>query len=168
MNQEKIPYDSTEETKKHIFRVAELISKIVLELLLRMERHDASKLKSPEKETFDIYTPKLKATTYGSEEYKTYLKEMQKILDIHYVLNTHHPEHYFSQGISGMDLVDLIEMLCDWKAATERHANGDIEKSILINKERFGISDQLVAVLQNTIAKFPIYDKHISNAHKLL
>ena len=45
----------------------------------------------------------------------------------------------------------LIEMLADWKAASLRHANGDIFESLRINKERFQISDQLIEILENTI-----------------
>ena len=50
-----------------------------------------------------------------------------------------------------MNLVDLIEMICDWKAASERHADGDIYKSIEINQKRFGYSDELKQILKNTI-----------------
>jgi hypothetical protein len=50
-----------------------------------------------------------------------------------------------------MNLVDLLEMVCDWKAATLRHANGDIEKSLEINQKRFGYSDELKAILRNTV-----------------
>jgi hypothetical protein len=45
-------------------------------------------------------------------------------------------------------------MFFDWKAATERHADGDIFKSILINEKRFGISEQLVRIMQNTAARY--------------
>lgn len=55
-----------------------------------------------------------------------------------------------TSGISGMSLLDLLEMLCDWRAATERHADGNILKSLTINRERFFIGDQLYAVLENT------------------
>lgn len=53
-------------------------------------------------------------------------------------------------GANGMSLLDLIEMLCDWKAATERHTDGDLRKSLEINKTRFGLSDQLHSILTNT------------------
>jgi len=45
-------------------------------------------------------------------------------------------------------------MLADWKAATERHDDGDLAKSLEIQRERFGISDQLVAILRNTAEHF--------------
>ncbi|MCK5612250.1 hypothetical protein KAR91_60825 [Candidatus Pacearchaeota archaeon] len=143
-------YDSSKDTLLHISRVAALAQGVCSRLILRAANHDASKLVFPEKEIFDEYTPKLKDTTYGSDEYNKYLTEMKEALDNHYAVNSHHPEHH-KDGIDGMDLLDLVEMLCDWKAASERHEDGDIYKSILTNKERFGMSDQLVRILQNTI-----------------
>lgn len=143
-------YDSTLDTQKHIQRISYFLTNMIIELMNRMQGHDASKLLSPEKELFDLYTPKLKGSTYGSEEYKTFLKEMNEAINHHYSINRHHPE-YHKDGIEGMNLIDLMEMICDWKAATERHTDGDIEKSILINKKRFNIPDQLVKILQNTV-----------------
>lgn len=142
-------YDSTADTLKHIKRVNTLLIKFSKVLIDRAIIHDNSKLESPEKELFDKYTPKLKETTYGSDEYKKYLNELQVALDHHYEENSHHPEHY-ENGVNGMDLFDLVEMFMDWKAASERHEDGDIFKSIEINKERFNLSDQLVEIFKNT------------------
>lgn len=50
-----------------------------------------------------------------------------------------------------MSKIDLLEMLCDWKAATLRHNDGDIRKSVEINQERFGYSDELKQILLNTL-----------------
>lgn len=50
-----------------------------------------------------------------------------------------------------MDLIDLIEMICDWKASSMRHENGDIKKSIEINQKRFNYDDTLKQILLNTI-----------------
>jgi hypothetical protein len=49
-----------------------------------------------------------------------------------------------------MSLIDLLEMICDWKAATLRHNDGNIQRSITINKERFKYGDELEAILRNT------------------
>lgn len=57
-------------------------------------------------------------------------------------------------GIYGMDLFDLMEMLCDWKAAGMRHDDGDIMESLRINKERFEIGPQLDAILRNTVERY--------------
>ena len=115
----------------------------------RLLHHDASKLVSPEAEMFAVYTPRLKSMTYGSDEYKQCLAEMGEVLKHHYQQNRHHPEH-FSNGIEGMTLIDLLEMLVDWKAATLRHADGSMLKSLEINSRRFNIHPQLQMVLANT------------------
>lgn len=142
-------YDSKTDTLLHIKRVSELLTQSASELIRRANIHDNSKLNSPEKELFDEYTPKLKNCTYGSKEYKGYLKKLKIALDHHYQNNSHHPEHY-ENGVNGFDLFDLIEMFFDWKAATERHYDGNIMKSIEINKTRFNMSDQLSDIFRNT------------------
>jgi hypothetical protein len=143
------PYDSTADTKAHIDRVAALLTDAAENLRERSFVHDASKLMSPEKEAFDILTPRLKGLTYGSDEYRACLREMKPAIEHHYAHNSHHPEH-FENGIDGMSLFDVVEMLLDWKAASERHADGDIWKSIEHNKGRFGLSDQVYSMLLNT------------------
>jgi hypothetical protein len=142
-------YDSTQDTQAHIDRVAELLRAAADELIRRGSIHDASKLAEPEKALFDEYTPRLKDCTYGGDEYKSFLAGLKPALDHHYAHNSHHPEHY-TNGVNDMDLFDLVEMFFDWKAATERMANGNIHKSIDINSARFGLSMQLAAILTNT------------------
>jgi hypothetical protein len=141
--------DSTLATLQHSRRVDELLLQLISGVQERVTQHDLSKMYDPEKAIFDEYTPKLKNTTYGSDEYKQYLAEMQVALDHHYAVNRHHPE-YFPNGVNGMNLVDLVEMLCDWKAATERHDDGDLETSLEIQRNRFNLTDQLVNILRNT------------------
>ena len=137
------------DTFRHIERVRNLLNKCVVDLLERGVEHDQSKLEHPEVEAFTKYTPKLANSTYGSDEYKNLLKEMKPALDHHYSNNRHHPE-YHDDGINDMNLLDILEMLCDWKAASERHNDGDIKKSIEINSKRFNISPQMVKILKNT------------------
>lgn len=137
------------ETLKHIRRVQDLLGILATELIRRAAVHDASKLESPEAEVFEEFTAKLKGCTYGSDEYKGFLAAMKPALDHHYAANSHHPEHY-PDGIRGMTLLDIIEMLADWKAASERHADGSLAKSIVLNQKRFGYSDELKAILFNT------------------
>ena len=143
-------YDSTEDTKKHIEQVGKFLLEVDLNLEGRAQSHDVSKLGESEKAIYDEFTPKLKTSTYGSDEYKQFLKDMGPALQHHYAVNSHHPEH-FENGIDGMSLLDLVEMVADWKAATMRHADGDIRKSLEINKKRFGMSDQLYEILKNTV-----------------
>jgi len=153
MEEIKMDYDSNDATLKHIRRVNQLLLKAATEILERAQKHDKSKLESPEKEGFDLYTPKLNDCTYGSEEYKGYLYELSVVLQNHYKYNSHHPEHY-QNGIHGFDIFDLIEMFFDWRAASERHADGDIFESIAINTKRFNLSPQLVDILTNTAKRY--------------
>ena len=142
-------YDSRVNTYEHIQQVRYYLLDVAKRLIHRSFEHDASKLQSPERETFDEYTPKLRDSTYGSEEYKRFLAGMGDGLAHHYEVNDHHPEH-FEDGIAGMNLLQITEMLCDWKAATLRHADGDLGRSIEQNAERFGYGDEIKRLLSNT------------------
>jgi hypothetical protein len=142
-------YDSTEDTKTHISRVQVHIAHMQANLDERAAVHDRSKLQEPEKSVFDEFTPKLKDSTYGSDEYKQFLTEMGVALQHHYAHNDHHPEFY-ENGVDGMSLMALLEHLADCRAATERHADGNLAKSLDINKVRFGYSDQTYNILVNT------------------
>ena len=151
--------DSRIETYKHIQIVQEYLGRQIHALMRRSCIHDQSKLVSPEVEAFDEFTPKLAASTYGSPEYKEMLAGLKPALDHHYAHNSHHPEHY-KDGICGMSLLDLVEMLCDWKAATLRHTNGDIRRSIEINQERFGYSDELKRIFLNSLPEIEKDEAH--------
>lgn len=141
------------DTLKHIQEVRNALNVFVKELLDRGQQHDLSKLESPEVEAFTEFTPKLAATTYGSPEYEEFRKAMKPALDHHYAKNRHHPEH-FKNGISDMTLIDVVELFADWRAATKRHHDGNLRKSISINGERFSMSPQLVKIFENTADLF--------------
>lgn len=141
------------DTIRHIENVRKYLRFIIDRLITRGVEHDRLKLESPEVEIFTEYTPKLAQSTYGSEEYHTFLKEMDVVLQHHYANYRHHPEH-FERGINDMNLVDIVEMLCDWKAASMRHNDGNLLKSIEINARRFGYDDQLKQILINTAKLF--------------
>jgi len=142
-------YDSTQGTLDHIAKVRGYLDWFAAELGRRGEVHDASKLESPEKEAFDAATPLLSASTYGSEEYRAGLALPGPALAHHYAKNSHHAEH-FPDGINGMSLLDVVEMWCDWLAASQRHKNGDFVESIAINRKRFQMDPQLADIFMNT------------------
>lgn len=141
-------YDSTEDTQTHIEKVQYYLLQCAQLLSKRAMVHDKSKLESPEKEGFDAAYD-LRTIEYGTPEYDKAKANLGVTLTHHYEHNDHHPEHY-EQGVDSMNLLAITEMLMDWKAATERMKDGDIYKSIQINKERFGLSDQLTNILVNT------------------
>jgi Family of unknown function (DUF5662) len=108
-------------------------------------------LEVPEKAIFDAVGNRLAVITYAGEEYKHSLADLKTALDHHYAHNTHHPEHY-PNGVDGMSLFDLTEMLMDWKAAGERHPGGmKIVRSIEISCDRFSVGEQLKKILMNTV-----------------
>ena len=141
--------ETNQETLVHIRRVQQLLANAAANLIERARVHDKSKLSEPEASVFADFTPKLKGSTYGSAEYMEFLTAMESALNHHYANNRHHPEHW-PNGIKDMSLLDLIEMFCDWKAATERHADGNLLRSIEVNKERFGYGDELERIFQQT------------------
>lgn len=159
-------YDSSEDTRAHIDRVAVFLDKVILNIKKRMYEHDQSKLASPEKEAFDEYTPLLSELTYGSEEYRATLRQMKPALEHHYAHNSHHPEH-FEDGVLGMSFLDLIEMLCDWRAASERmkqRTDGDeylkrnFAEGLEYNKDRFGMTQELYVIMCNTARELGFID----------
>jgi len=144
-------YDSTHDTLEHIRKVQSRILMVIGHLMDRAWKHDQSKLETPEKEVYDKYSPLLRTLEYGSQQYKDILKEMKVGIDHHYSVSPHHPEFYVD-GLDGMNLIDLLEMVCDWKSAGERHKDKPVDfvKSVEINAERFHMSEQLKQIILNT------------------
>jgi hypothetical protein len=144
-------FDSRPETHEHIAQVRGLMLGVVQDLLLRSHRHDRSKLVEPELPYFDHATARLKDLSYGSPEYAAALADMGPGLAHHYEVNDHHPQH-FAGGVGEMNILQFLEMICDWIAASRRHADGDIWASIETSQERFGFGDELKGLIVNSIA----------------
>lgn len=144
--------DSTGDTRAHILKVRDRIDTIVHALQDRAEAHDASKLTEPERSGYDRLVTRLSDVEYGTAEYRAALDEARPIIEHHYKHNSHHPEHW-PNGINDMSLIDIIEMLCDWKAASERTKQCSIRQSLEHNKQRFGIDDQLYAIMVHTVER---------------
>ena len=141
------------ETYKHVKRVQYYLNLFVKDLISRGENHDNSKFEDPELSIFAEHTPELDKVEYGSSEYKELLNKVKPAIDHHYSKNRHHTEHW-ARGIEDMSLIDLIEMLADWRAATERNKNGNIRKSIDINSAKYNMSPQLRTIFENTVREY--------------
>jgi hypothetical protein len=141
------------ETYKHIKRVGHFLAQFSKELINRAEVHDNSKLEEPELSGFAANTERLSKVEYGSQEYKEMLTELQPTIQHHYSRNRHHTEHW-PNGINDMNLVDILEMLADWRAATERNKNGNIRQSVEFNSVKYSISPQLKKILENTVRDY--------------
>jgi len=146
-------YESMCETYKHKQLVSKLINQVIQSLAERAINHDNSKLEDIEADIFAQYNSKLPGSTYGSEESNQTLKDLKIALDHHYAKNRHHAEHW-PNGIKDMDLIDIIEMICDWKASTMRHNDGNILTSIDKNQDRFGYSNDMAGIFKNTVKLF--------------
>lgn len=137
-------------TFRHIERVEHYLHRMIRHLIKRAENHDRSKLLEPEASLFAQYGDRLDALEYGSEEYKKNLVALERALEHHYANNRHHPQH-FENGVRDMNLIDILEMFCDWKASSERQNGGNLRKSLEENAERFELPETLVAILKNSI-----------------
>lgn len=116
--------------------------RVCFRILKRAWVHDFSKYSKEEAPHFAA-VGNTKDLVYDSPEYKESLKKLEGALAHHYKHNSHHPQHY-ENGIKGMQPLDIVEMLCDWKASTLRYKGGDIKESVRLNKDRFGYSEEEV------------------------
>ncbi|MGC6586198.1 DUF5662 family protein [Paenibacillus sp. Dod16] len=150
--------DYLRETRAHIANVQQYMQAFAEILNMRSVIHDMSKLEEPEKSILHQNTAEYKKLKIGSPEYEAHLrKEKVKVaLDHHYQMNSHHPQHY-KNGVAGMDLMDIVEMFCDWMVACREHGNGNMVHSILENKKRFNYTDELTQILINTADRFGTY-----------
>jgi len=141
------------ETYKHTQAVRRFMNLFIHDLINRSEHHDDTKFVEPELTPFAELTAELSGVEYGSPEYAAQLEKLKPCLEHHYSKNRHHTE-FFEDGINGMTLVDLIEMISDWRAATERNKAGNIRKSLDINANKYGMTLQLKKIFENTIREY--------------
>jgi len=141
--------------KEHKKIVTNLINFVIMELHNRKNTHDDSSLDPEEAEIMAHYPKFIKDDSYINGENQAYINTIKGALDIHFQKNRHHPE-YFKNGIKDMNLIDIIEMLCDWKAMTPD--NEDIISVIKQYKKIYNFSDDLMNILINTVNS-EIFDK---------
>lgn len=138
-----------QDTLDHIAKVQHRMGEAIAALKARSNRHDLSKLQEPEMTGYASLQLRLGDARYGTPEYRAVLDEARPTIQHHYAANDHHPEHH-PNGIAGMSLLSLLEMLCDWKAAGERTKDGSMRQSLDVNRRRFGADDMLFSILENT------------------
>jgi len=144
-----MPSDYVKDLVDHKQRVAGYMQLIANDLFRRATIHDNSKFSPEEFEAYEEAFPELQQYAYGTEEFKAALQKIKPSIQHHYEANDHHPEH-FEMGISQMHLIQVVEMLCDWLAASERSQTNFLQ-GLEMNKERFGIDDQLFEIIKNTV-----------------
>lgn len=127
---------------EHKIWVMWYIVRICIALLRRGILHDLSKYYLDEAESYNRWIAATAGLTYGTPEYKAVRKTFEADDRLHYSRNRHHPG-YYENGISDMTPLDIIEMVCDWMAASKRVGGRDIVTSITLNKSNFGYDDKL-------------------------
>ncbi len=134
---------------RHIMTVQGLLRRVARQLLDRADGHDLSKL-APDELGGMIEIDAI-AGRYGlnSPEYMAALSG--EAIQLHQSRHSHHPE-YHPNGIEDMDIFDLIEMVCDWKAANQLRGHPEWGKSVDMMAERLSLSPEYVLLI-NLIAK---------------
>lgn len=154
------------ETQQHITRVATLCALSADELMRRGATHDASKFEDAERFVFAANTSGRDRVPFGTPAYFAHLDTVRPALVHHYAENRHHPEH-FPDGIDGMHLFDVLEMVCDWMAASLSDDSdlGPAHRSVDMNQERFGYSDAFCAMLHRTVDAIGAQMAHARATH---
>lgn len=147
------------DTRKHQQLVAESMMACVKRLIDKAISHDNSKFSEKEKPFYmdPVWVLNNENIEYGSERYKETYRKMGPGWDHHSHNNDHHPEFFenfavqtLNDPIRAMDLFALLEMLCDWIAASKRKGNSSAF-ALEAMKKKYQVDEQLEAILRNTL-----------------
>lgn len=141
------------DTLLHISEVQEGLEQFTAELKKRGILHDSTKLQEPEFSAFVSTRPKFKKANYGTPEYQECVNEIKPAIDHHYANNRHHTA-FHENGINDMNLIDILEMLADWKAAERRSPDKKLEDTLDYAFNKYGIDEQLAKIVMNTLKDF--------------
>lgn len=131
---------------QHKSRVAFFLREIARRLEKRADIHDDSKFSLGEFEGFSRLDNARKYE-YGSSEYEAIVHD-NNAAQLHVSRNQHHPE-YWPGGVDDMNMIDIIEMLCDWEVARQmRDTEENIDKTWQVRKKRFDLSENQLKFLR--------------------
>lgn len=140
------------DTIEHIQMVQAYLGQIVEELHARAIVHDRSKLQEPELTGYQGLSEAVKGLQYGTDEYRAAFAPFKETIQRHYAKNDHHPEHFQDNEVRRMHLLQVIEMLADWKAGSMRNSES-LLPSLDVSFKRFGIdaNSHLAWLIRNTV-----------------
>lgn len=118
----------------------------------RAREHDRSKLQFEEFEGFAQINKVARNHAYGTPEYDKSMEEAKEpggCIHIHFGRNAHHPE--FHNREASMGLLDIMEMVMDWKAASMTYGTNTLAESLPKQLERFNFSDWQVEVIKQMV-----------------
>ena len=130
------------DTIMHISEVQENLAEIRVDLEKRGIAHDRSKFTPEEFDSFVKTRPKFKKANYGSKEYQECVNQIKPAIDHHYNNNRHHTG-FHEKGFQDMNLLDILEMLADWKAASRRSPDLTFEDSLPKAFKKYNIPENM-------------------------
>lgn len=142
---------ATEEIKtlltilSHQVLVRTYLLRLAHQLEERALLHDLSKFSLDEFEGMVSLNSIARGQRLDSPGYKDTLRS--EAIKLHWSRNSHHPE-YHKDGIKDMSLLDLIEMVIDWRAASETYKRTSFGESLQIQKERFKMTEEQYRLIQ--------------------
>lgn len=118
------------------------VQRLTQELDRRALTHDMSKLSPEEVEGFVRINRTAREHAYGSPEYDESMdreKQPGGCIALHFSRNSHHPE--FHESDADMGFLDIIEMVLDWKAASDTYGKMTLRGSLPHHRERFAFTE---------------------------
>lgn len=139
----------------HQLHVNTLMKRVSNELRKRGSRHDNSKFSGLEASLGDMYHneyAKINVLTPSKADVDDYVNKTQAATIEHYKLNDHHVEH-FEHGLNDMDLIQIIELVCDSLAHLKERGHTDSECVREIERQfiNYGASNDIIDVVKNTV-----------------
>lgn len=102
--------------KRHKARVRYWMNQFASSLLKRADNHDDSKLREPELSMWRKMDeePRYEYSEDPNSSYQRKLRRYKEVFELHYDHNRHHMEYFQRHNDEfGMDLLDLLEFICD-------------------------------------------------------
>lgn len=142
--------------KKHRKQVGSYLKSIIENIGDRAHAHDISKFMEDELNGFSYFERMDPSLKYGSPEYKEAFKKIEhhvrEAIILHHSRNDHHPEYH--NNVQDMNFLQIIEMVCDWKAASETYSDsGSFMRSVEIGMGKYDFSDPQIWLI-NQVADF--------------
>ena len=138
------------DTLLHISEVKENLETVASELRKRGEAHDRTKLQELEFDAFVSTRDQFKKANYGTKEYDACVSAVKPAVVHHHKNNRHHTD-FHENGINDMTLIDIIEMVADWRAAARRSPDKKFADTLDYAKKKYGIDDQMFGIICNTL-----------------
>lgn len=125
--------------------VQSLVRRISYRLMSRADVHDLSKFSPDELGGMIAIDRIADEKGLNSPEYMAALSG--PAIQLHHSRHSHHPE-YHQNGIRSMSLLDLIEMVCDWKAANQLRGHPEWNESVNMMTERLNLPGEYLLLIQ--------------------